>query len=153
MLDSSSCKWCRSHLMTLGRSGILLIVKAIISIAMTAVLVACGSQNSTPPAITIAFSQGFIPPASLNTGAYAGIAATVTNDTKNGGVGFSCTPVGACGTFSPAGAPSTIPVCYLAPDSVPNGNNVTVTATAQSDTTKSVSATITIVNGAPNPCP
>ncbi len=153
MLDSSGCKLCRSHPVTLCRSDIPLIVKAIISLAMTAVLVACGSQSSSPPAITIVFSQGFIPPASLNTGAYAGIAATVANDPMNGGVGFSCTPVGACGTFSLAGIPSAIPVCYLAPDSVPSGNSVTITATAESDTTKSVSATITIVNGAPNPCP
>jgi hypothetical protein len=129
----------------------------VLAMLVTAMLVACGDPKYQPPAIMLAFSQGFIPPASLNTGAYAGIAATVTNDPKNGGVGFSCTPntpFGACGTFSPTSAGSGIPVCYLAPDSVPNGNTVTVTATSASDPTKSISGTITIVNtGVPNPCP
>jgi hypothetical protein len=114
---------------------------------------ACGDPKYQPPAITIAFSQGFVPPTSLNTGAYAGIAATVTNDPQNGGVSFSCTPVGACGTFVGPGGASGIPLCYLAPDSVPPGNTVTIIATAASDTTKSVSATTTIVSGPPNPCP
>src|ERR1019366_4441264 len=117
-------------------------------------LVACGDPKYQPPAIVLTFSHGFQPPAMLNTGAYAGIAATVTNGPQNSAVGFSCTPVGACGTFSPGSAGSAVPVCYLAPDSVPAGNTVTVIATSDSDPTKSISAIITIVNtGVPNPCP
>ena len=134
-----------------------LIAKVAIAAGTMAVLVGCGDPKSQPPEITIAFSEGFIPPTSLNTGAYAGIAATVSNDPKNGGVGFSCTPAtpaGAGGAFYPAGAGSAIPVCYLAPDSIPDGNTVTITATSESDSTKSISAMITIVNtGGPNPCP
>jgi len=98
----------------------------------------------------------FSPPASLNTSAYAGIAADVANNTKNVGVTFSCihdTSAGTCGSFTQPGAGSAVPVCYLAPDSVPNGNTVTVTATSVSDTTKSVSAIITILSGPGQACP
>lgn len=137
--------------MTARQSSLLL---APIAVAIFATLVACGDPKYQPPAIVLTFSPGFQPPAMLNTGAYAGIAATVTNGPQNSAVGFSCTPVGACGTFSPGSAGSAVPVCYLAPDLVPTGNTVTVTATSGSDSTKSISAMITIVNtGAPNPCP
>jgi hypothetical protein len=101
-----------------------MVAPATIATVLLAALVACGIHPVyVPPPIVLTFSPGFQPPASLNTGAYAGIAVTVTNGPLNGGhVGFSCTPVGACGTFSPTSAPSTDPVCYLAPDSVPGGN-------------------------------
>lgn len=126
--------------------------KGLFATAMIAVHVACGTSKSQAPPIMVAFSPGFVPPASLNTGAYAGIAATVTNDPANAGVAFTCVPAGDCGSFTPAAAGSTVAVCYLAPDSVPTGNTVTVTATSDSDPTRSVSAKITIVNGAPSPC-
>jgi hypothetical protein len=139
--------------MTFRQSTFRLIAKVAIAAGTMAALVGCGDPKYQAPAITIAFSQGFVPPASLNTGAYAGIAATETNDPQNAGASFSCTPVGVCGTFVGPGGASGVPFCYLAPDSVPPGNNVTIIATARSDTTKSVSATITIVDGPPNPCP
>jgi hypothetical protein len=152
-IASSSARLASNCPMTLRPSTLRLIPKAVLVTAMITALAACGDPKYQAPAITIAFSQGFVPPASLNTGAYAGIAATVTNDPQNAGAGFSCTPVGVCGTFVGPGGASGIPFCYLAPDSVPPGNNVTIIATARSDTTRSVSATITIVDGPPNPCP
>lgn len=122
--------------------------------AMLAAMLACVHSMYDPPPIVLTFSPGFQPPASLNTGAYAGIAVTATNGPLNGNeVGFSCTPVGACGTFTPGSAASTIPVCYLAPDLVPPNNTVTVTATSSVDGTKSISATITIENGPGQACP
>jgi hypothetical protein len=140
--------------MTFRQSTLLMIAQGILVMAAIVVVVACGDSAFHPPPIVLTFGPGFQPPASLNTGASAGIAVTVTNGPPNDGeVGFSCTPVGACGTFSPTSASSTIPVCYLAPDSVPAGNTVTVTATSASDNTQSISAVINIVNGAPNPCP
>ena len=135
------------------RSILRLMVSNLSTVAMISLSLSCGDPTYRPPAISIAFSPGFAPPASLDTGAYAGIAATVNNDLQNGGVSFSCTPVGQCGMFVGPGGASGIPLCYLAPDSVPPGNNVTITVTARSDTTKSVSAMTTIVNGPPNPCP
>ena len=131
---------------------LLSISQVLIAAAVITALVSCGQDNPTAP-ITIAFSPGFAPPGSLNTGAYAGIAVTVTNDPKNAGASFSCTPIGECGTFVGPGGNNGIPVCYLAPDTVPPGNEVTITATSITDTTKFVSGTTTILNGAPNPCP
>jgi predicted small lipoprotein YifL len=136
-----------------GRRSLNLLLLAA---AMLAALMACGDPKYQPPAIVVTFDPNFPPPASLNTGAYAGIAAVVTNDTKNAGVNFSCipdTPAGACGTFSNPGAGSAVPVCYLAPEQVPTENPVTVTATSVTDPTKFISAPITVVNGAANPCP
>jgi hypothetical protein len=108
-----------------------------------------------PPAIVVTFDLTNYPiPAQLDTGAYVAVAAIVTNDTQNAGVKFSCTPAGTCGTFSPSSPTgSDVPVCYLAPDSVPAQNPVTLTATSVTDATKSASAMITIVSGAANPCP
>ncbi len=127
------------------------------AVAMLAALVACGDPKAQIPAIVVTFDlQNYPIPADLNTGAYASIAAIVTNDPKNAGVTFSCSPnnpAGACGTFFPAGGGSDVPACYLAPDAVPSQNPVTVTATSVTDSTKSVSAMITIVNGPGNPCP
>jgi len=140
--------------MTLRQSIFLAIAKGVLVSSVIVEVVACGDPAYHPPPIGLMFTPGFQPPGSMTTGAYTGIAVTVTNGPPNDGeVGFTCTPVGACGTFSPTSAPSTDPVCYLAPDSVPAGNTVTVTATSSSDNTKSISAMITIVNGPGNPCP
>ncbi len=121
--------------------------------AAIAVLFACGDPKAQPVPIIVTFDPAYSPPATLNTGAYAGIAADVANDNKYAGIGFSCAPAAACGLFTPTGAGSAVPVCYLAPEQVPTGGTVTVTATSRTDPTKSVSAMITIVTGAPNPCP
>ncbi len=128
--------------------------KAVLVAALVSTLVTCGDPAYQPPPIMLAFSPGFQPPTVLNTGASAGIAVTVTNDTKNGGVNFSCTDqnLGDCGSFTPPSAASTDPTCYLAPASVPTGGSVTITATSATDPSKSISALITIQNGVANPC-
>lgn len=108
---------------------------------------------SPPQPIIVQFDPNFAPPTSINTGDHVGIAAVVTNDTRQQGVVFSCSPIGACGTFSPIQVGSNVPTCYLAPAQVPTGNAVTVTATAVSDNLKFKSATITVLNGAGTPCP
>jgi hypothetical protein len=121
---------------------------------LLALLASCGGDSkSQAPPITVAFDPNFPPPAQLNTGAYAPIAAVVTNDNQNAGVNFTCTPAGACGTFTPATTGSGTPVCYLAPAEVPTGGTATVTATSVTDATKFKSATINIISGLPNPCP
>src|ERR1035441_7197487 len=139
------------------RSNLLLATVVTIMIAaMMSLLVACGDPKYQPPAIVVTFDLKNYPiPAQLDTGAYTAIAAIVANDTKNGGVTFSCTPntpAGACGAFFPTpGSSSDVPLCYLAPDQVPAQSPVTVTATSVTDPTKYISATITIVNGPANP--
>ena len=146
--------------MTRRKSPYVLNAKTIVSTAIFAALLSCGDPKEDSSAISIAFSPGDAPPASLETGAYAGVAATVTGDPQFGGVEFECTPAtpeGACGTFSFGNARrnigSTVVICYLAPPQIPPGGTVTITATAIDDPTKSVSGIVTIVNGAPNPCP
>ena len=86
----------------------------------------------------------FPPPATLATGSTTGIAAVVANGPDNSTVDFTCVPAGECGTFTPNPVASNTPTTYQAPPTVPTGNNVTITATSVTDTTKSVSAMVTI---------
>jgi len=129
--------------MTFRRSTLPLIAKATLAMGAITVLVACGSRYQAP-AIMITFSTSFPPPSALSTGATAGIAAVVANDNANAGVNFSCLPAGQCGSFNPNPIASNVPTTYQAPPVVPPGNTVTVTATSVTDSSKFVSATITI---------
>ncbi|HEY6303158.1 MAG TPA: hypothetical protein VIX14_08840 [Terriglobales bacterium] len=142
--------------MIFRRSTLRLMTKTVLVTAMVATLAACGDPKTPPNAIVVTFDPTYPPPTSLSTGGYAGIAADVANDVRNAGVNFSCvpdTPAGTCGTFTPPGAGSAVPVCYLAPAQVPSGGTVTVTATSVTDATKFISASITILSGAAAPCP
>jgi hypothetical protein len=130
--------------MTFRQATLPVNAKTIVAVGAVAMLVACGGSKYQPPAIMIAFSTSFPPPSALNTGATAGIAAVVTNDNANGGVSFSCLPAGQCGSFNPNPIASNVPTTYQAPPVVPPGNTVTVTATSVTDSSKFVSATITI---------
>jgi len=109
------------------------------------VLSACGGGGSTnpppppPPAISVSFSTP--PPSSLGLNATADVAVTVSNDSTNSGVTFSCTPAGACGTFSSVTSTSAT---YNSPASVPSGGSATIIATSVADTTKSAQKTVTI---------
>jgi hypothetical protein len=132
-----------NHLMTFRQLIRPLIATVVVAAGTSAVLVACGSRYQAP-AIMIAFSTSFPPPSALNAGATAGIAAVVTNDNANGGVSFSCLPAGQCGSFDPSPIASNVPTTYQAPSAIPPGNTVTVTATSVTDSSKFVSATITI---------
>jgi hypothetical protein len=120
----------------------------LITAASTVLIAACGNQNSTPPPIVVTFTPGSTPPATLShqsPGNTAGIAATITNGPQNAVVNWSKTCGSAdCGSFNPTSTASTIPTTYTAPASIPSGGTVTVTATSADDSTKSVSATITI---------
>jgi len=114
----------------------------LIATALMVLVAACGSQNSTLPAITVTFTQSFEPPTSVIVNEQCGIAATVTNDNKNAGVNWkvTCGSESQCGSFGPFPTSSTVPVTYTAPATVPNGNTVTVTATSVTDPTKFVSS-------------
>jgi hypothetical protein len=121
-----------------------LVYKVIVAAALLAALIACGDPNSTLPPIVVTFSNEFPPPAALEASATAGIAAIVTNGPPNAEVNFTCLPAGECGTFSPNPIASNVPTTYQAPPVVPPDGTVTVTATSVNDTTKSVSASISI---------
>jgi len=94
--------------------------------------------------ITIAFTEA--PPASLTIGAMAQVSATVSNDAGNGGADWAVACGSSdCGGFSPSHTASGAPTTYMAPASVPNGGNVTITATATSKPSPSVMQVLNII--------
>jgi hypothetical protein len=124
-----------------------------VTITATSVTDASATANAS---VTIA--SGIVvtistpPPSAMETSQTATIAATVTGDSQNQGVTWSCTPgnsASTCGAFSASPTLSGVVLTYTAPTSVPGGS-VTITATSVSDTTKSASFTVTTVL-APNP--
>jgi len=120
---------------------------ALIAAVALALFSACGATNSTPPAITVTFTPGFTPPSAMTVSEQCGVAATVTNDSKNQGVTWKAACGSAsCGTFTPtAASASTDPITYTAPAAIPTGATVTLTATSVTDPTKNAtSSPITI---------
>ena len=118
-----------------------------------AVLCACNGIDKLPGAssgaISVQMTQG--PPTPTIAGQPVGLVATALNDTKNGGVTWSCTPVGACGTFNPTTTAYQVDTQYTPPVAPPNSAvtpnlayPVTITATSVTDNTQSVSTTINI---------
>jgi len=117
------------------------------------ILCACNGIDKLPGttsgALAVQFAQG--PPTPTIAGQPVALAANVLNDTKNAGVTWSCTPVGACGTFNPATTAYDVGTQYLPPIAPANGPitanlayPVTITATSVSDSSQSVSQTINI---------
>jgi hypothetical protein len=101
----------------------------------------CGSSNNNN--ILVSISQP--PPGILTPGATAQIAATVTGDSKNAGVTWSCTPAtpgNACGSFTPSTTPSGTATMYTAPSSPVGG--VIITATSVTNTAAFANANVNI---------
>ncbi len=77
-----------------------------------------------------------------------GFTAQLTNDVQGKGVSWTLSGAGcggaACGTLSSVTSTS---VTYTAPPNVPNPATVTLTATSVADTTKTATASITVVPG------
>jgi hypothetical protein len=126
------------HKMTFSKSLLL-----VLSLSLIAVLVGCSSSGNSgtsnpPPSNTtpsIALSTTPTPaPSSLLVNGTLSVTATVTNDSKNGGVTWSAAcGGGGCGTFSANQSASGTAVTYTAPSTVPSGK-VTITATVVDDT-------------------
>lgn len=123
------------------------ILKAALLLAglsMIAALVACGgSSHSTPPpppppppTITVALSST---PSTLYVNDAISITATVTGDSTNAGVNWTCAPSGSCGAFSKNSSASGTAVQYTAPSKVPSGT-VTLTATSAASSSSSKSS-------------
>lgn len=125
-------------------------VSSLFAVNLVVLLTGCGGLgNATlpvppPPALSVLFLGG--PPSSMAVKASIEISAGVVNG-NNGLVSWSvtCGSAGACGSFNATTTPSSSPVTYVAPSAIPSGNVVRITATSVTDTTKSVSATVTIV--------
>ncbi len=141
MHRSTSSPW--SHLVEFHRLALL-----VVAITMTTLLAGCQGLGSNPP-ICVAFTPGFAPPTSTGTSVNIDVAATVTDDPAKAGVNWSVTcGSDLCGSFYTANpAASGVPATYHAPDSIPSGNTVTLTATSVTDNTKSSSSTVTITLG------
>lgn len=113
-------------------------------IGLMAFLTACsGSSNNSNPGGTtpksepasIALSST---PTSVTVSGTISVTATVTNDGSNGGVNWSCAPVGNCGSFSAGKTASGTATTYSAPNSVPS-SPVVITATLVDDSTVTAS--------------
>ena len=152
--------------MSLLRAGLLTKVAGWAGLLAMVTLAGCGggsqggqSPPSLPPPEPTAVVFISPPPTSLAVNASVTVAAAVTfsnstiggNGTTSGNGALTwavtCGSPGACGGFgtsADAGA-----VTYTAPAAIPAGTTVTVTATSVADSSKSVSAQITI--GGPIP--
>jgi hypothetical protein len=121
------------------------------TVTVTATSVADSSLARTAvvtivPPIPIAVTLLGTPPALLQVGATFQMHAQIANDVSaNPQVTWAVTCGGtACGSFDPTTTGNEVGTMYTAPATIPAGNNVTVTATSVTDTTKSVSASIVI---------
>src|SRR5436190_773895 len=88
--------------------------------------------------------------ASVSVNATQQFTATVTNDPSNRGVNWTLTQGGAtcspgCGTITLASTASGAATTYTAPSAVPSPAQVTINAISVADTTKSATATVTVL--------
>jgi hypothetical protein len=84
-------------------------------------------------------------PASLGVNATAQLTATVTNDSSNAGVDWSCTPANTCGSFNPAHTASGSATAYTAPAAA---TTVTITAASTAQSTATATASINVIASA-----
>jgi len=125
---------------------ILRLVSVLVASVLCAALIGCssstpGTQVKAP--ISIVFTSN--PANSMAEGSTQSISATTNNDSAGGGVKWAVTCSSAdCGGFSNSTTASGTATKYKAPATIPSGGSIRVTATAADDTTKSVSATITV---------
>ncbi len=107
---------------------------AFAALAAATVLSACGS--STPVGISITTA----PPSSIEVNNTASIAATVTHDSSNAGVDWTCSP-SPCGSFNPAHTASGAATVWTAPSTA---GSVTITADATAKPSMTATATVTV---------
>jgi hypothetical protein len=112
-----------------------------------AILSGCGSTTSgPPPAVSVTLSATS---ASIQAATAKQFTANLQNDSQNKGVTWSVTGSGcsgaACGTVSPASTLSGAATTYTAPANVPNPATLTLRATSAADSSRSASATITLI--------
>jgi hypothetical protein len=114
----------------------------LIALAFTVAtfLSACGGGggHKTPTTPTIAITTA--PPSSLEINGTASIAATVSNDSTNAGVDWTCS-TSPCGTFNPTHTASGGTTVYTAP-SAAGAVTITADATAMSSVTATASVTV-----------
>src|SRR6202167_5488561 len=119
---------------------------AAVASAIPMLIVVC-SSNPLHHSGTISITTA--PPATLGENQTATIAATATGGLTAAGVDWSCTPVGACGTFNPTHTASGGTTVYTAPRTA-GPVSIIAAATAAPATTATASVTITAVATATN---
>ena len=119
----------------------------------------CGAVGSAPssstsnndPQAAVSVSLATVPPTTMTVGGTASIAATVSNDSSNSGVDWSCTPSGSCGTFNPVHTASGAIATYTAPGVA---GNIVITATATSNHSAAATANVSVAaSSGGNPTP
>jgi len=126
---------------------------SLLAIAIVAAISGCGGGSSPAPGPapqSLSVTLSTMPPAWLATAGTVSLAATVQNDSAARGVNWSCTPLTACGAFSPNATPSGSMTTYTAPAAAPTGGSVTIVATSVADPSKSASAAVFISGTASN---
>ncbi len=117
------------------RNRLLITFSLIVLLAM---LAACGG-GSAPIAVTISAPAS----TTLDAGAAAiTLTASVTNDSKNGGVTWSLSPTSGCGTLS--GATTTNVTYTPPPNTLTTSCTATITAISASDSSKTYNVSLSI---------
>src|SRR5262249_49759306 len=119
------------------------ILRAMCACGLLLILAGCGggSSSSGTPTPTPTPAAGFsVSPTSGVVALGASQAFTASNP-SGGVVNVTWSENPSIGTLTPNGSSAT----FVAPANFPSPNTVTITATLQSDSTKSASATLTVV--------
>ena len=103
-------------------------------------LSACGGGGSKPAPTTPTISITTAPAATLEINGTTPVAATVSNDSTNAGVDWTCS-TSPCGTFNPTHTASGATTMYTAP-SAAGMVTITADATAMSSVTATASVTV-----------
>ena len=111
---------------------------AAVAVAIPLLITGC-SSNPRHHGGTISITTA--PPATLGENQTATIAATTTGGLTAAGVDWSCTPVGACGTFNPAHTASGATTVYTAPAAT---GPVSIIAASTETPTTTATASVTI---------
>jgi hypothetical protein len=131
-----------------GSAGSITASSSLVQYLLLAVPLAAafGLFGCSSSSVNISISPA--PPTSLVIGETASLTANVTGDSSNAGVDWtvSCTPTGACGSFTPTHTNSGSTTTYTAPAAVPSNGSVTITATSTAKTTAVAQSTITITS-------
>src|SRR5882762_945019 len=126
------------------RNAPVLILVAIVALS------GCGGVSQLPGPTPIIVTMITPPPSSLPPGGTASVAATVSNDTANAGVNWSCTPSSTCGSFNPVSTASGASTTYTAPSSAPAGGQVVIMARSMTDSAKRANASVMITGTSSN---
>src|SRR3981189_624595 len=122
----------------------------VLILVAIAALSGCGGVSQLPGPTSIIVTMITPPPSSLPAGGTASVAATVSNDTANAGVNWSCTPSSTCGSFNPVSTASGASTTYTAPTAAPAGGQVVIMASSMTDSAKRANASVMITGTSSN---